>query len=301
MFTNQRRFNFISIIEFNDGYTDNGAYGLTTDGDIAYDTSPSYPTEAEQIASEPEKSEYESAIIDAYKNLASKINFGEFVGNDQWCIIHLPKSARTEQKSRIRKILPGGKDDKSNGKSSGGKTTNQKGGFFNRIRSGVGTLVRDENNLLFGEQANYEIAMYEEEDEDIDTDDLHRYAQKLRELEDTDREVNPEFLVLRDGKTVYAVHEADDQGKMKYSTRKPIYDRYVDQAPDDEPVEKKKILSRVKNVFNRNKDKDGKDSNSPKLSNGTPEPTGKRGTRKSTNKNTDDDMATMTNSEPLMD
>jgi hypothetical protein len=307
MFTNQRifRFNktkfflFLFLIELDGVYTGDGAYS-STPGDISYDASPPYPTEAEQIVNEPEKSEYELAIIDAYSNLASKINFGEFVGNDQWSIIHLPKSARSEPRSRIRKMLPGGKDDKSNGKFPGGKTTNQKNGFFNRLRSGVGTLVRDENNLIFGEQSNYEWATYEDEDDDIDTDDLHRYAQKLRELEDTDREVNPEFLILRDGKPVYAVHEADAEGKMTFSARKPIYDRFGDQTPDDEPTEKRKLLARLKNPFNRNKDKDGKGSNSPKSANGTPDSSGKRRTRKSNNKTTDDDMATIANSEPLM-
>ena len=96
-------------------------------------------------------------------------------------------------------------------------------------------------------KSNYEIAYYEEEEDGVDTDDLHRYAQKLRELEDTDREVNPEFLVLRDGKTVYAVHEADAEGKMKLSTRKPIYDRYADQTPDDELVRKKETFISFKN------------------------------------------------------
>jgi hypothetical protein len=251
--------------------------------------------EAEQNVAELEKSDYEVAILDAYNNLASKLNFSEFVGNDQWTIIHKPKSARIEPKSRIRKMLPGGNSDKPPGAKSG----NQKGGFFNRIRSGVGTLVRDENNLIFGERSNYELAYYEDEEEDIDTDDLHRYAQKLRELEDTDREVNPEFLVLRDGKTVYAVHEADADGKMTFSTRKPIYDRVHDQAPDNEPSEKKNFLARIrKNPFARNKDKDGKGSNSPQSSNGTPDPNGKRSTRKSNNKTTEDDMA---NSAPLLD
>jgi hypothetical protein len=251
---------------------------------------------AEQNVVEPEKSEYEIAILDAYSNLSSKLNFAEFVGNDQWAIINLPKSARVEPKSRIRKILPGGNSDKPPGAKSGNQ---QKGGFFNRIRTGVGTLVRDENNLLFGERSNYEINYFEDEEDGVDTDDLHRYAQKLRELEDTDREVNPEFLVLRDGKTVYAVHEADADGKMTFSTRKPIYDRSHDQAPDNEPSEKKNFLSRIrKNPFARNKDKDSKGSNSPKSATGTPDSNGKRRTKKSNNKTTDDDMA---NSAPLLD
>jgi hypothetical protein len=299
MFTNQRIFSFnkkilfIFLIEFNDVYIGDGAYGSTI-GDISYDAPP------EQIVNEPEKSEYEASIIDAYNNLQSKMNFAEYVGNDQWCIIHLPKSARSEQKSRIRKMLPGGRDDKSNAKSSGGKTT-QKSSFFTRIRTGVGTLVNDENNLIFGKQANYEMVYYDDDyEDDVDTDDLHRYTQKLRELEDTDREVNPEFLVLRDGKTVYGVHEADADGKMTFSTRKPIYDRFGDQALDDEPTEKRKLLSRL-NPFNRNKAKDNSASNSPKSARGTPDSIRKRSNKKAANKITEDDMATMANSEPLVD
>lgn len=164
----------------------------------------------------------------------------------------------------------------------------------------MGSLVRDESNLIFGEQSNFDGGYYDEEEDDVDTDDLHRYAQKLRELEDTDREINPEFLVLRNGKTVYAVHETDAEGKMTFSTRKPLYDRFGDQAPDDEP-EKKKLLARFKNPFSRNKDKDNKDSNSPKLSNDTPDSTRKRSTKKSTNKTTDNDITTMANSESLVE
>ena len=36
------------------------------------------------------------------------------MSEDQWSIPHLPKTARTEPKSRIRKILPGGKKDEKN-------------------------------------------------------------------------------------------------------------------------------------------------------------------------------------------
>jgi hypothetical protein len=264
-------------------------------GDMSYDASPPYPSEGEQITSEPEKSEYQMAITDAYNNLASKVNFSQFVGDDQWRIINLPKTARGEPKSRIRKMLPGGKVD---GKPA---SINQKSGFLNRIRTGVSALVRDENNLIFGERSNYEQVYYEEENE-IDTDDLHRYAQKLRELEDTDREVNPEFLVLRDGQTVYAVHEADAEGKMTLSKRKPIYDRFSDQTPNDEPTEKKTLLARLKMPFGRNKDKDDRGSDSPKLSSlGTPDSSGKRKTRKATIKTTDDDMVTPANGETLRD
>ncbi|CAF1351106.1 unnamed protein product [Adineta steineri] len=260
-------------------------------GDISYDAPPPYPTEAEQLNVGPEKSDYEMLITEAYNNLGSKINFAQYVGEDQWCVIHLPKSARNEPKSRIRKMLPGG-NEKPGSKSSDSKSTNKKSGFLNRFRTGVSTLVSDENNILFGEQSPYELNYYEEEEDGVDTDDLHRYAQKLRELEDTDREVNPEFLVLRDGKTVYAVHEADAEGKVTLSTRKPIYDRHSDQAVDGEPVEKKKLLSRLKIPFGRNKDKDkdGKGSNSPKPTpDETPDSNGKRKGRKTNNKTTDDD------------
>ncbi|CAF2384271.1 unnamed protein product [Rotaria sp. Silwood2] len=275
------------------------AYGATA-GDTSYDAPPPYSGEGEETTGEPIQSDYETAITDAYSNLAAAVNFGQYVSDDTWGIMYLPKSARHESKSRIRKILPGGKEDKSDGKSSTGKTTNQKGGFLNRFRSGVSTLVKDENNLLFGERSNYDVLMYDEEDEEIDTDDLHRYAQKLRDLEDNDKEINPEYLVLRDGKTVYAVQETDADGKTKLSTRKPIYDRFVDQTPDDEPMEKKKFFSRIKNTFSRNKDKDNKSIASPKSSNGTPDANRKRSTKKSSSKYTDDGMATTANSEPLM-
>lgn len=229
-------------------------------------------------------SEYERALLDSYGKLASQVNFAQYVGDDQWCIIHLPKSARNEPKSRIRKILPGGntKDDKLPPK----KPTGPKPSLFNRIRASVTTLVRDENNMLFGEQSPYELGDFDEEPDGVDTDNLHRYAQQLRELEDKDREVNPEFLVLRDGKTVYGVHESDTDGKVKLSTRKPIYDRYADQALDEQS-EKKKLLSRLKLPFGRNKD-NGKDNKSPKSANTTPNP---RITRKSSRKSLNDDVS----------
>lgn len=177
--------------------------------------------------------------------------------------MHLPKSARAEPKSRIRKILPGNhnKDEKPVK-----KTTGPKGNILNRIRAGVSTLVNDENNLIFGEHAKYDAFDYDEEEDDVDTDNLNRYAQQLRELEDQDREINPEYLVIRDGKTVYGVHEADTDGKVKLSSRKPIYDRFADQTADPQ-TEKKKLLARIKNSFTRNKDKDGKET---KSANGTP-------------------------------
>ena len=162
-------------------FSSDGAYNLTT-GDISYDAPPPYSMEAEQtVVPGPERSDYEASIIDAYSNLGSKLNFAEFVGSDQWDIIHKPKSARTEPKSRIRKILPGGNSDKP----AGAKPANTKGGFLNRIRSGMGTLVRDENNLIFGEHSNYELGYPDDEDEDVDTDDLHRYAQKLPQLKES--------------------------------------------------------------------------------------------------------------------
>lgn len=238
------------------------------------------PVDAEQHVPEPEKSEYESAIVKAYEDLAAKMNFAQYVGDDKWCIMHLPKSARQEPKSRIRKLIPGMKDGKTPA-AGANKNVNQKGGFLNRIRSGVSTLVRDENNLIFGDGKEYELAYADEEEDGVDTDDLHRYAQKLRELEDQDRELNPEFLVLQDGKTVYAVHEADGEGKMTLAKRKPIYDRFADQAPEGaEGGEKKKLLSRFKLPFGRNKDKDGKEGGSPKSANRTPDPNGKRSGRK---------------------
>ena len=265
---------------------DNGYTNGMDDGDAL-----AIPTDAEQRVPEPEKSEYESAILKAYEDLASKMNFAQYVGDDKWCIIHLPKSARQEPKSRIRKLIPGMKDGKTPA-AGANKNGNQKGGFLNRIRSGVSTLVRDENNLIFGDGKEYELAYAEEEEDGVDTDDLHRYAQKLRELEDQDRELNPEFLVLHDGKSVFAVHEADGEGKVTLAKRKPIYDRFADQTPDGpEGPEKKKLLSRLKIPFGRNKDKDGKDGGSPKSANRTPDPNGKRSARKAAQKDGDGDGA----------
>lgn len=248
------------------------------------------------MEAEPEKSDYEKAISNAYKDLASKVNFADFVGNDQWCILHPPKSARTEPKSRIRRILPGGNSDKG----PGAQGNNQKGRFMTRFSSVMNTLVKDESNLLFGQQSAYDMIYPDEEEDGVDTDDLHRYAQKLRELEDADREFNPEVLILRDGKTDYAVHETDAEGKMTFSKRKPIYDRTHDQAPDDDTSVRRTILSRLrKNPFGRSKDKESKDSNSPKSPNETADHNGKRRNKKSKNKTNDDDFATMLNNEPL--
>ncbi|CAF3287761.1 unnamed protein product [Rotaria sp. Silwood2] len=211
--------------------------------------------------SENNTSEYETVIMDAFNALASNVNFLEYVGDDQWTITNLPRSARTEGKSRIKKILPGGnKDDKFAKKSSASKTS-----FLDRFRHSVNTLVRDENNLLFGEPSNFDQNEYDDPD-GVDTDDLNRYAQILRELEDKDREVNPEFLVLRDGKTLYGVHESDADGNIKLAKRKPIFDRFADQKIDEQS-RKKTLLSFIKSPFNRSKD--GKDNKSPKLDNAT--------------------------------
>lgn len=268
---------------------DNGLYGETANGDGA-------PPEFV----EPEKSDYESLITNAYSNLASKINFAEFVGDDKWSIVHLPKSARIEPKSRIRKIIPGRKDDRADAKNQANTGKAPKSGLLTRIRSGVSSLVRDENNMLFGERSNYEAGYPEEEEEDgIDTDNLHREAQKLRELEDADKEINPEYIVIRDGKTIYGVHEADGDGKMTLSTRKPIYDRAADQSVDPFDVgDRRTLLSRLRKPFNRNKDKDGKGGNSPKSATGTPDGNEKRRSKKSIKKMADEETASK---EPLDD
>ncbi|CAM4766978.1 unnamed protein product [Rotaria magnacalcarata] len=272
--------------KLNDVYTNDGTY-VSNVVDTSHDIPLlSNPNELDEVPVGPIFSEYEQQIRDVYSDLAAKVDFSKFVGEDQWSIVHLPKSARNEPKSRIRKILPGGKDEKNDGKSSSNKAANQKGGFLNRFRSGVSSLVRDENNLIFGDQSNYDVMYYDDEEEDgIDTDDLHRYAQKLRELEDNDKEVNPEFLVIRNGKTSYAVEETDADGKMTLATRKPIYDRFGDQATESEPTEKKKSLSRLRNPFSRNKNKDNKGINSPKSDNDGSDTNGKRTTKKSSNKN----------------
>jgi hypothetical protein len=232
--------------------------------------------------------------MDSYNSLASQVNFSQYIGDDEWRIIYLPKSARTEPKSRIRKMLPGGgKDDKPGGKPTP-KGPKPKDNLFKRIRTGVQTLVGDENNLIFGSRSNYDPAYYEDEDDGLDTDDLHRYAQRLRELEDTDREVNPEYLVLRNGKSVYGVHEADVDGKVTLATRKPIYDRHSDQKPDEQS-EKRKLLSRLKLPFTRNKSKDEENS---KSASATPNPQVRR---KSSRKSLNDDMTTMPTNDPLID
>jgi hypothetical protein len=236
---------------------------------------------------ENDSSEYERAILDTYSKLASNINFTDYVGNDQWCIIHLPKTARMEPKSRIRKMLPGGNKDEK----PGNKPSVPKGSLLTRFRNGMNTLVRDEKNLLFGERSDYDLVGTDDDLDNVDTDDLHRYAQKLRELEDQDREVNPEFLVLRDGKTVYGVHESDVDGKVKLSTRKPIYDRQADQKPDEQSG-KRTIISYLKKPFGRNKDvKDSKSANT------TPD---SHLNRKSSRKSLNADLTTTAiNDEPL--
>ena len=215
------------------------------------------------------QSDYERAIFDAFSNLSNKMNFTEYVGGDVWTIIHPPKTARLPNRTGIRKIIPGGKQDRMdprlNGSRGGLNAPPVKAGFFNRMKSSVSTLVRDENNLIFGDKANYDVSYFEEEEDGVDTDNLHRYAQKLRELEDADREINPEYIVIRDGKTIFGVQETDAEGKMTLSKRKPIYDRAADQDPEVafESNEKRKILNlgRLRNPFSRNKDKDNKGDN----------------------------------------
>jgi hypothetical protein len=242
---------------------------------------------------EPERSEYETAILDAFNNLAAKWNGERFFSDDQWSITHLPKSARHVPRTGIRKIIPGHKDDKDAGKADGFKQGARKPNFLHRIRNGVGTLVRDQNNLIFGESPNYDAVYPDEADDEIDTDNLHRYAQKLRELEDADREINPEFVVIRDGKPVYGVHETDADGNMKLSERKPIYDRSADQASDQaEGGEKRKLLDRLKLPFGRKKNTDTSGSQSPKPDIGTPNTSDKRSSRKATKKQNDGDMVT---------
>jgi hypothetical protein len=221
--------------------------------------------------------------MNSYNNLGSKLQFSQYVGDDQWNIVHPPKSARTEPKSGIRKILPGARRNS--------KPAQQLGSLINRISHGMNTLLRDEKNLVFGEQQMKNVAEFEYEADGVDTDNLHRYAQQLRELEDQDREVNPEFLVLHDGKTVYGVHELDADGKTQLSKRKPIYDRVADQQPDEQ-TEKKKLLSRLKLPFTRHKEKDEKES---KSANSTPDP-GSR--RKSSRKSLNDDLTTIGHTNP---
>ncbi|CAF1099861.1 unnamed protein product [Rotaria sordida] len=232
-------------------------------------------------SSENNTSEYETAIINAYSNLASNVHFSQYFG-DEWRIAYLPKPARTDEKSLIRKILPGGNKDEKSPK----KTTAPKGGILTRLRNGVSTLVRDENNMLFGERSNIEKRDYGDDPDDIDTDNLNRYAQKLRDLEDRDREINPEYLVLRDGKTLYAVHESDADGTVKLAKRKPIFDRFADQKINDQSG-KKTILSRLKSSFSRSKDIDDNDSQSLKLDGDT---SNTRLQRKSSKKSFGDDI-----------
>lgn len=232
----------------------------------------------------------EKTIIDVYSRLASKIDFSTYVGDDQWGVVHLPKSARIEAKSRLRKIIPGVNKD---GKSAV-KVTQSKASLLNRLRSSVNMLVHDENNLIFGERANYDEAYVEDEPDGIDTDNLHRLAHQLRQLEDIDREIHPEYLVLHDGKTKYGVHEADADGKMKLATRKPIYDRFHDQQPEDSP-EKRKLLARLKLPFQRRKSSDnqerGKSPSDKQLS---------QKHRKSTRKSLNDGLTTMPNETVLL-
>ncbi len=242
------------------------------------DIDPNDASVAFTLPSEDNTSELQKSIIDPYSNLSSKIDFSQYVGNDQWNVNHLPKSARTEPKSRIRRILPSGNKNTKSGIP--------KGSLFNRLSSGINVLLHDEKNIVFGKQQISNVADLEDEADGVDTDNLHRYAQQLRDLEDQDREVNPEFLVLHDGKTVYGVHESDADGKTQLAKRKPLYDRFADQKPD-ESVEKKKLLSRLKIPFTRRKDKEEKTS---KSGNTTPEPAIHR---KSSRKSLNGDLTTI--------
>ncbi|CAF3820120.1 unnamed protein product [Adineta steineri] len=207
---------------------------------------------------ENDMSEFQQSILETYNNLSSKVNFFQYVGDDQWFVSHLPKSGRPEPKHRIRNMLPiiNSKEERVTAKS----IIMTRGKVLKRFNRGMNMLVRDPKNIFFGEyQQEYEFNPEEDEGDGVDTDDLHRYAQKLRELEDQDREVNPEFLILQDGKTTYGVHESDADGKVTLAKRKPIYDRTADQQPDEQ-IEKKKLLSRLRLPFGRNKD--GKDTKS---------------------------------------
>lgn len=245
------------------------------------------------------QSEYEQAITEAFSALSNKMNFTEYVGGDVWSIIHPPKSARMPNRSGIRRIIPGSRPDRTDPRLNGPRGSNaavppQKAGFFNRMKSTVSTLVRDENNLIFGEKSNYEVAYFDEEEDDVDTDDLHRYAQKLRELQDADREINPDILVIRDGKTMFGVEETDAEGKTVFSKRKPIYDHDVHQEPESQNNQgKKKLFGLLRKPFSRAKDRDGKGEGSPKSISGTPDPNEKQSRRKSSKKTTDDYLTTV--------
>ena len=154
-------------------------------------------------------------------------------------------------------------------------------------------LVHDEKNLIFGERANYDEAYVEDEPDDIDN--LHRFAHQLRQLEDIDREIHPEYLVLHDGKRTYGVHESDADGKMKLATRKPIYDRFHDQQPEESP-EKKTLLARLKLPFHRQKNDDSQEGDKSPSDNQLSQ---KR--RKSSRKSLNDGLTTMPNETLLVE
>ncbi|CAF1169307.1 unnamed protein product, partial [Didymodactylos carnosus] len=187
-------------------------------------------------------SEFETNILTAYGKLVN-VNFAQYVGNDKWTIEHPPKSSK-----QTRKIFGFKRNENDKSPTVRRKAT----ALLTKFRTGMGVLLRDEKNLVFGEQYPYDQGFYNDEEDGVDTDNLHRYAQRLRELEDEDREINPEFLVLKDGKTMYGVHEAGAEGESIFSTRKPIYDRHSDQTPD-EIKEKKKILDRLRGTFRKQK------------------------------------------------
>lgn len=177
--------------------------------------------------------------------MSSQINFTEFVGDDQWQINNLPKSARAPTKSGIRKILPGQKEARSGG---------SKPNFTKRILSNFSNLVRDENNLIFGERSNFDVA-YGSDDDEIDTDNLHKMAQQLREIEDHDREYNPDSVYIENGDLKFGVREIDDEGKVKFEKRKPILDRPADQRLQEIENGKRKLFGILKIPFGRNKEK----------------------------------------------
>jgi hypothetical protein len=251
------------------------------------------PTETKQ------QSEYEQAITDAFSNLAAKINFTEYVGGDVWSIIHPPKTARAPNRTGIRKIIPGSSNRQDhrlplNGRGTLNSQANRVG-LLNRMKKTVSTLVLDENNMLFGSQQNYGVAYFEEEEDEVDTDNVHRDAQKLREFEDAHRDVYPDVIVIRGGKTVFGVQETNAEGKTILSKRKPKYDRAADQEIDSfEETGKKKMFGRLRNPLAKAKDRDGKEENSPKSSTGTPDGNEKKSKRKSSKKQNDESTMGMT-------
>ena len=196
--------------------------------------------------------DHEKIIIDSCSYLASKINFAQYIGNDHWRIIHLPKSTRTGSKSRIKRMLfsSSNKNEQSTKKALKSKISQ-----LNRICNGVNKTVRDENSLIVNEVSNFDLAKQKAGLDGIDTYNLNHYTNYLCKVEDKDHEINPDFLVLGDGKIVYSIHESDSDRKFKLATHQPIYDYFVDHRLEKQTTEKKKFLSRLKNPFTRNKNK----------------------------------------------